>query len=165
MSAANLLSILLVLPILATAADDFDPDTRTSDSRASETRAEVNAAGGAENYIRALVREFNRKLPKQLDESTSLVGASSHGRQFNLIYRIQKIRSKDDFENVASGYQRYTTREICFSPEGNVLISEFDVTYRYIYLSKAGRNLFEFIIDKVSCDQFRVPFQIDRENR
>jgi len=165
MSAANLASVFSVLPLLATAADDLEIETRTAHSRAAETRAAVNTAGGAENYVKALVREFNKKLPKQLDESTSLVGASAHGRQFNLMYRLQKFRTKEDFENTVAGYQRYTTREICFSPEGNVLISEFDVTYRYIYLSKAGRNLFEFIIDKVSCDQFRVPFQIDRENR
>ena len=98
MSAANLASVLSVLPLLATAADDLEMETRTAHSRAAETRAAVNTAGGAENYVKALVREFNKKLPKQLDESTSLVGASAHGRQFNLMYRLQKFRTHLSFE-------------------------------------------------------------------
>jgi hypothetical protein len=165
MNAANLASILMATPLAAMASDDFEIDTRTTDIRAAETRAAVNAAGGAENYIKALVREFSKQLPKQLDESTNLIGAAANGTQFSLMYRLQKNRTKEDFENAAAGYQRYTTREICFSPEGRVLTNEFNVTYRYIYFNKMGKNLFAFSIDKVACDELQMPIQMRKGNR
>jgi len=80
MNAANLASILTVVPVLAMAGDDFEIDIRTTDIRAAETRAAVNASGGAENYVQALAREFTKQLPKQLDESTNLIGAAAHGK-------------------------------------------------------------------------------------
>jgi len=160
MNAANLASILTVMPVLAMAGDDFEIDIRTTDVRAAETRAAVNASGGAENYVKALAREFTKQLPKQLDESTNLIGAAAHGKQFSLMYQLQKNRSKEDFERTAADYQRYTTREICFSPEGSVLINEFDVTYRYIYFNKTGKNLFAFKIDKAACDEVQMPIQM-----
>jgi len=160
MNAANLASILTVMPVLAMAGDDFEIDIRTTDVRAAETRAAVNASGGAENYVKALAREFTKQLPKQLDESTNLIGAAAHGKQFSLMYQLQKNRSKEDFERTAADYQRYTTREICFSPEGSVLINEFDVTYRYIYFNKTGKNLFAFNIDKAACDEVQMPIQM-----
>ena len=81
------------------------------------------------------------------------------------MYRLQKHRSKEDFERAAAGYQRYTTREICFSPEGRVLINEFDVTYRYIYFNKTGKNLFAFSIDKAACDELQTPIQMRNSSR
>jgi len=165
MNAANLASILTVMPVLAMAGDDFEIDTRTTDMRAAETRAAVNASGGAENYVKALAREFTKQLPKQLDESTNLIGAAAIGKQFSLMYRLQKNRSKEDFERAAAGYQRYATREICFSPEGRVLTNEFDVTYRYIYFNKVGKNLFSFNIDKAACDELQASIQMRKGSR
>ena len=165
MSAANLASIFTVMPVLAKAGDDFEIDTRTTDIRAAETRAAVNASGGAVNYVKALAREFTKQLPKQLDESTNLIGAAANGKQFSLMYRLQKHRSKEDFESAASGYQGYATREICFSPEGRVLTNEFDVTYRYIYFNKTGKNLFAFSIDKAACDELQMPTQKRKSSR
>jgi hypothetical protein len=77
MNAANLASILMAVPLALMAGDDFEIDTHTTDMRAAETRAAVNAAGGPENYVKALVREFSKQLPKQLDESTNLIGAAA----------------------------------------------------------------------------------------
>lgn len=159
MNAANLASILMATPVLAMAGDDFEIDTGTTDVRAAETRAAVNARGGTENYVKALAREFTKQLPDQLDESTNLIGAAAHGKQFSLMYLLQKNRSKEDFERPAAGYQRYTTREICFSPEGSVLINEFDVTYRYICFNKVGNNLFSFNIDKAACEKIQITIQ------
>lgn len=165
MNAANLASILTVMPLLAMASDEFEIDTRTTDMRAAETRAAVNAAGGPENYIKALVREFSKHLPKQLDESTNLIGSAANGTQFSLMYRLQKNRTKEEFENAATGYQRYTTREICFSPEGRVLTNEFGVTYRYIYFNKVGKNVFAFNVDKAACDELQTPIQYRKGSR
>lgn len=165
MNAANLASILTVMPLLTIAGDDFEIDTRTTDIRAAETRAAVSAAGGAENYVKALAREFSKQLPKQLDESTNLIGAAANGTQFTLMYRLQKNQSKEDFERAAAGYQRYTTREICFSPEGRVLTSEFEVTYRYIYFNKIGKNLFSFSINKAACDELQTQIQYRKGGR
>jgi hypothetical protein len=81
------------------------------------------------------------------------------------MYRLQKNRSKEDFESAASGYQGYATPEICFSPEGRVLINEFDVTYRYIYFNKTGKNLFAFSIDKAACDELQIPVQMRKGSR
>ena len=58
MNAAKLVSILMAVPVLAMAGDDFEIDIRTTDVRAAETRAAVNASGGAENYVKALDREI-----------------------------------------------------------------------------------------------------------
>jgi hypothetical protein len=81
------------------------------------------------------------------------------------MYRLQKNRSNEDFERTVAGHQRYTTREICFSPEGSVLINEFDVAYQYIYFNKVGKNLLAFNIDKAACDELQIPIQIRKGSR
>lgn len=95
MNAANFASIVTVMPLLAMAGDEFEIDTRTTDLRAADIHAAVNAAGGAENYIKALVREFSKQLPKQLDESTNLIGSIANGTQFSFIpIKVKKAVNK-----------------------------------------------------------------------
>jgi hypothetical protein len=156
MRAASFISIYALLPLSGVAADALDDGSRAISVRTDEIRSEVYAAGGPEGYVKALVRELSKGLPKKLDESTYLIGTSAQGTQFSMVYKLPKVLSKEDFENASAKVVLNTTLELCLSPEGRVLTQEFDVTYRYLYVNKVGKSLFSFNVDRTSCEKFSV---------
>ena len=79
--------------------------------------------------------------------------------QLILMYKLHKVQSSADFSGAAKRLQRYTTREICNSIDGKVLITEFNVTYRYVYFSKSQKNLLAFEIDKKSCAEILQSYE------
>lgn len=154
MKAANYVSFCVLIPLAGLAADDAEIDNRTAIARTDEIRSEVYAAGGPEGYVKGLARELSKGLPKKLDETTYLIGASAQGTRLMLRYRLPKVISKEEFEAASAKLVLNTTLELCLSPEGHVLTQEFDVNYRYDYINKKGKNIFSFNVDKASCEKF-----------
>jgi hypothetical protein len=154
MKAANYVSFCVLIPLAGLAADDAEIDNRTAIVRSDEIRSEVYAAGGPEGYVKELARELSKGLPKKLDETTYLIGASAQGTRLMLRYRLPKVISKEEFEAASPKLVLNTTLELCLSPEGRVLTQEFDVTYRFLYVNKVGKSLFAFNVDKASCEKF-----------
>ena len=144
-------AVFLAVSLLAVAQEDFESVDEPFDADANEIRKSINSVGSAEKYLKSVAKVLSQQSPKRLDESTSLIGSSADGMHLILMYKLHKVQSSSDFSGEAKRLQRYTTREICNSIYGKVLITEFNVTYRYIYFSKSQKNLLAFEIDKTSC--------------
>ena len=152
-------AVFLTVSLLAVAQEDFESDDVPFDADANEIRKSVNSVGSTEKYLKSVAKVLSQQSPKRLDESTSLIGSSADGMQLILMYKLHKVQSSSDFSGAAKRLQRFTTREICNSIDGKVLITEFNVTYRYIYFSKSQKNLLAFEIDKTSCAEVLKSFE------
>ena len=152
-------AVFLAVSLLAVAQEDFESVDEPFDADANEIRKSINSVGSAEKYLKSVAKVLSQQSPKRLNESTSLIGSSADGMHLILMYKLHKVQSSSDFSGEAKRLQRYTTREICNSIYGKVLITEFNVTYRYIYFSNSQKNLLAFEIDKTSCAEILQSYE------
>ena len=150
---------LLTVSSWALAQEELEDDYAPTDADDIAITKAVKSIGGAEKYLKAVSKVLSRQLPKRLDDATSLIGCSSEGKQLTLIYKLHKVQYFAGFSGAAARLQRYTTREICNSPEGRVLTAEFNVTYRYVYFGNSQKNLLSYEIDKSTCIEISESYE------
>lgn len=112
----------------------------------------VKQLGGPEKFLKFLVENQVKNLPQQIDNETKLLSMFVTDKTLHITHQLINVNSKEDMviEEVEK-FKRFQRNKICTSDIGKVLLNEFDVKYRYQYISKSGRNLITFNVDKKDC--------------
>ncbi len=117
-----------------------------------EVRLTVKQIGGPEKFLKFLVESQAKNLPQQIDAETKVLSMFATDKTLYITHQMINVNSKEDIINEeVEKFKRFQRNKLCTSDVGKVLLNEFDIKYRYQYVSKSGQNLITFNVDKKDC--------------
>lgn len=117
-----------------------------------EVRLTVKQIGGPEKFLKFLVENQAKNLPQQIDAETKVLSMFATDKTLYITHQMINVNSKEDIINEeVEKFKRFQRNKLCTSDVGKVLLNEFDIKYRYQYVSKSGQNLITFNVDKKDC--------------
>jgi hypothetical protein len=118
-----------------------------------EIREEIRKWGGANGFLRESTRGIMAVSPIVVNEFTEILRAEVNDRQ-QIIYMSLRTLDKRTFlenESAAKTAVRTMLGKSCDIVMNQLLISEFDATFRYIVFSKDREQLFDIVLNKATC--------------
>ncbi|MFC7411633.1 hypothetical protein [Hydrogenophaga atypica] len=116
-----------------------------------EVHQAVRAAGGAEPFLKEMVRQTANALPirpNQNVEITSVVGLGKRIRYQSRLLLVESKASVHDMNALKSSNINYAA---CSSLIMSVMIKEYGAALTYVVLARNSEYLFEYELNSETC--------------